>query len=338
MIRTIKRWRGNCELRRLVDLHNIAMKEIKTRAPTEIEDENARLLNKTNRFISQYYREEIEKLKREAHIGGISLDSLDELIDPPYLQVLQRVNGEKQEVREHQTEKSKNQGFSSYLFFASDSFGKKKEGISEVVKVYGPLQAALKYQLRLPLIVSATTGIPAFCQNYQIIEQTTEKQRVYLESGLAIADFPTYYHRKLLERKQRGEKMHHDCITFSYNEIADSGILMCQYSGEKKDEIVEVYAKGGYSISVKAYRPLSYKTLKFDGKNGKQRFEAEKEIFSTLLMLPRILLTIGTLTASEMLFHLTSIPFTITKEYNLLQKAQEQWEKKRINKEAKRSI
>ena len=48
-------------------------------------------------------------------------------------------------------------------------------------------------------------------------------------------------------------------------------------------------------------------------------------------MLPRMLLTIGTLTASEMLFHLTSIPFTITKEYRLLQKAQEQWERQRVS-------
>ena len=310
------------------------MKEIKTRAPTEIEDANARLLNKTNRFISQYYREEIEKLKREAHIGGISLDSLDELIDPPYLQVLQRVNGEKQEVREHQTEKSKNQGFSSYLFFASDSFGKKKEGISEVVKVYGPLQAALKYQLRLPLIVSATTGIPAFCQNYQIIEQTTEKQREYRESGLAIADFPTYYHRRLLERKKSGEKMHHYYITFTSDEIADSGMLVCQY--KQGNEIIEVYARGGYSINAKEYRPLSYNALKFDRESGKQIFEAE-EILSRL-MLPRVLLAMGTLTASEMLFHLISIPFTISKEYHLLQKAQEQWERQRVSNGAKRSI
>jgi len=337
MIRTIKRWRGNCELRRLVDLHNIAMKEIKTRTPTETEDENARLLNTADRFISQHYREEIETLKRNSHANGISLDSLDELIDPPYLRVLQRVNGEKQEVREHQTEKSKNQGFSSYLFFASDSFGKKKEEISEVVKACGPLQAALKYRLRLPLIVTAVTGIPSFCQNYQIIEQTTEKQRVYRESGLTIADFPAYHHRKLLERKQKGEKMHHDCITFSHDEIADSGMFVCQYSGKSENEIVEVYAKGGYSINAKAYRPLSYNALKFDRESGKQIFEAE-EILSTLLMLPRVLLAMGTLTASEMLFHLISIPFTISKEYHLLQKAQEQWERQRVSNGAKRSI
>ncbi len=342
MIHTIQKWRGNRELRKLVDLHNTAVKEIKTRAPAEIEDENTRLLDNANRFISQYYRDEIETLRRNAHTRGISLDSLDELIDPPYLHVLQRANGEKldfserQEVKEHQTEKSKNQGLSSYLFFASDSFGRKKEGISEVVKAYGPLQAALKYRLRLPLIVTAITGIPAFSQNYRIIQQTTEKQKEYREAGLAVSDFPTYYHRELLEKKQRGEEMSCDCLTFCIDKIADSGILVCQYSGEGENEITEVYARGGYSVSAKAYRPLSYETLKFDKKSGKQIFGAE-EILSTLLMLPRVLLTIGTLTFSEMLFHLTSIPFTISKEYHLLQKAQEQWEKQRLPKMVERS-
>jgi len=72
---------------------------------------------------------------------------------------------------------------------------------------FGPLEATRINRCSLPTLVDSLTGIETFAFHGELIfEKTDAASHTYLGSGLAVYEFPTFFHRQIADEKRKREE------------------------------------------------------------------------------------------------------------------------------------